>query len=135
MHTRDEFFRVALRQTEPGASLLSGGDADNIRSQIERIHAFPGSKSLWQRLVRSRGVQCEDCMNRACRTFACSPAYLFFDVNETRDVWCFDNGNEVERVLSACPPTEFYLASMSCEVLLCCNHHDYLIASGPTDLQ
>ncbi len=127
----NDMIESALRSAEIEAHKLPTGEAHQLRQLVESSFAESSGRSpLWERLGNAVGKYLPDGWSLACEFLGNTEVILFFDENESTEMWRFVSGWELLQLLKECPAMEFYLTDKNASLLLCHNHHDYLIGVG-----
>lgn len=126
---RDEIYEVA-HKLNVNMSELSEDAQRSLREKLVTKFSDSECYYMWKCLKERESIQIEEPWTWLKEFTATIPTVLLFDRSEDNMALVFKTGIDAVSVLEECFRMEFYLTDMQATFLLCCNHHNYLIASG-----
>ncbi|WP_338827849.1 hypothetical protein [Bradyrhizobium sp. 27S5] len=125
----------AIRETGTPAEMLDGKQRQAlIIVLLERLGVNVTTRAPWDKRTAhkdraaSEGRQMLGGWRLISGYVGANTCLLFLE--GAREIWKFRNGSDLLRVLSDCPPLEFYVCDQDASYLLCSNHHDFVIGWG-----
>ena len=93
---------------------------------LERLGVNVTSRAPWER--GGEGKQRPDGWELIPKYVGANACLMFLE--GAVEVWKFQSGRDLVRVLNGCPPVEFYVCGEDASYLLCHNHHDFVVGWG-----
>jgi len=123
------FIAEAIENTGVPARQLSATEVRNVvLSARQRLGIDITANTPWDSAEAPDGKLKHDGWELIAMYLGTDPAYVF--TAGAGDIWRFNGGEDLLRVLRDCPPLEFYACNCEFSYLLCFNHHDYVIGWG-----
>jgi hypothetical protein len=102
-----------------------------VRTRVEDCNS-PNSRTwpLWEAVRFGASVHDAQGWQRIAEYVGDEPCYMMFNPDDCADIFRFDSGHHLARVLNDTVGFEFYVTDEESTFLLCFNHHDMLLANG-----
>jgi hypothetical protein len=117
----------AISETGVPAQVLSERDRKALQVRLlERLGVDTAHRAPWEH--GGEGARRPDGWELISKYAGANPCVMFLEGAD--EVWRFQNGRDLLRVLKDCPAVEFYVCDNDASYLLCHNHHDFVIGWG-----
>ncbi len=90
------------------------------------IYKYP----IWENLIDSIAIDCKFSWSWFKEILIEQELILFFEPDDDKKMFYFDNGKQIVEVLLNCYRFNFYITNLEQTFLFAYNDHDYLIACG-----
>jgi hypothetical protein len=114
-----------------GAKNLDAQHRAAVRTQVEDRNS-PNSRvwPLWEAVRFGASVHDAQGWQRIAEYVGDKPCYMMFNPDDGAEVFRFESGHDLAKVLNDTFGFEFYVTDEEFTFLLCFNHHDMLLANG-----
>ncbi|RDC58431.1 hypothetical protein DU508_00030 [Pedobacter chinensis] len=85
---------------------------------------------LWENMLDFSSIKCEYGWEKLEKMFMAKEAVLFFELEDDKNMFFFEDGSVLTEILENCYSFVFYVTNMRGNFLIAYNDHDYLIGSG-----
>jgi hypothetical protein len=117
----------AVRDSGIEAEMLNeGGRKALLVRLLERLGVDVTSRAPWE--FGGKGKQRPDGWELIPKYVGANACLMFLE--GAHEIWKFQSGRDLLRVLNDCPALEFYVCDEDGSYLLCHNHHDFVIGWG-----
>ena len=117
----------AISETRVPAQALNEGDRKALLVRLfERLGVDMKRRAPWEH--GGEGTQRPDGWELIFKYVGANACLMFLEGAD--EVWRFQSGRDLLRVLKDCPALEFYVCDDDASYLLCHNHHDFVIGWG-----